>query len=721
MTPDTTDKKILPCPFCGGESFAWVQGKSRELHGHFVRCDKCGAQSRGGSDKWPLSETEEDAIQLWNARVPEHLPDSTAENKPQTITLQYTPGAQDWDDTGENANYMNLCSLCKWMFWGHKHRVVCRTCAEKAAKESDPTPGHCPACGASKRSHNYYQDSDSDGNPIGEKKLCEDGWHYHTTSDAATPAPEPWRPKVGDKVKWANFDGPMRDCPVETLVHNPRPFVWQTKDECGVMRFREQAELVPYVWTMPTAPAGHEWHRVDGWQQDMLPPGWRPLCKGEPCWLGDQVFVNGVWTGGIDTGFPMSSQHLHTRTTRPTPSPAQAEPTAQTGKTVDQMIEEMPGSKEFKDFWYLNRRTTMTTTGDLDVQYRIALEAWQAAIVLASQQPKKVCASTGVEPLPDGKNANVGVTVHCGCGVWTADVKVGLAQSSRMEPEKINTRCPACNSQTLMIGSGGLLVCSLIGCPDPALINELWKQSPSRMEEQTAEIASLKSQLHESHEDNAALNTLLNRTKAEMAAHRSEVIAKREEVLELKKHTEEAGKVEMPSVEELEKEVLSATWPELVVIPPLTLRTIISTVKDACAAASYQACANADRLAREQDAATIADLRRENASIATEKEQAINREAEAIGALTRMKETNKGNYATYDEAMKRLEPLPTPPPSPEEGERVAIEKEHEEFEAMATREWEVVDLRRDHKGYLSSSIRMAWIAWQAARKPKGQP
>lgn len=38
-----------------------------------------------------------------------------------------------------------------------------------------------------------------------------------------------------------------------------------------------------------------------------------------------------------------------------------------------------------------------------------------------------------------------------------------------MTPERITTRCPACGCQTLFIGSGGHLVCSLIDCPSPGV------------------------------------------------------------------------------------------------------------------------------------------------------------------------------------------------------------------------------------------------------------
>lgn len=46
----------------------------------------------------------------------------------------FTPEhARDWNDTGENANYLCRCHACSAQFVGHKRRVTCRLCAELAA------------------------------------------------------------------------------------------------------------------------------------------------------------------------------------------------------------------------------------------------------------------------------------------------------------------------------------------------------------------------------------------------------------------------------------------------------------------------------------------------------------------------------------------------------------------------------------------------------------
>lgn len=55
----------------------------------------------------------------------------------------------------------------------------------------------CPTCGSYDKALLYIKQYG------GEDYPCPNAWHT-TPSDAATPqpAPEPWRPKVGDTVKW---------------------------------------------------------------------------------------------------------------------------------------------------------------------------------------------------------------------------------------------------------------------------------------------------------------------------------------------------------------------------------------------------------------------------------------------------------------------------------------------------------------------------------------
>ena len=61
-----------------------------------------------------------------------------------------------------------------------------------------------------------------------------------------------------------------------------------TRTNHGAIVPIERIELPPF--TLPTPPPGMKWHREDGWTAEMLPPGTRPLVKGESVKRGDEVF-----------------------------------------------------------------------------------------------------------------------------------------------------------------------------------------------------------------------------------------------------------------------------------------------------------------------------------------------------------------------------------------------------------------------------------------------
>ena len=44
--------------------------------------------------------------------------------------LPYIPTGRDWieDTNQENGNYENECSICSEVFYGNKHRFVCKLC-----------------------------------------------------------------------------------------------------------------------------------------------------------------------------------------------------------------------------------------------------------------------------------------------------------------------------------------------------------------------------------------------------------------------------------------------------------------------------------------------------------------------------------------------------------------------------------------------------------------
>jgi hypothetical protein len=84
----------------------------------------------------------------------------------------------------------------------------------------------------------------------------------------------------------------------------------------------------PKPFTLPTPPPGMRWHRED-WTAEMMPPGTRPLTKGEVRLPGDSIFpTNGSdswrnkWQtvdrdGWVHPQNPCREGSYHSRTTRP--------------------------------------------------------------------------------------------------------------------------------------------------------------------------------------------------------------------------------------------------------------------------------------------------------------------------------------------------------------------------------------------------------------------
>jgi len=87
-------------------------------------------------------------------------------------------------------------------------------------------------------------------------------------------------------------------------------------------------------WQLPPPPEGLEWHRSDGWTEEMLPEGWRPLLAEEMIRDGDEYFYRGrgPWTAYksddecyCDVGSIINGgMHFH-RTNRPLPTDPLAE------------------------------------------------------------------------------------------------------------------------------------------------------------------------------------------------------------------------------------------------------------------------------------------------------------------------------------------------------------------------------------------------------------
>ena len=93
------------------------------------------------------------------------------------------------------------------------------------------------------------------------------------------------------------------------------------------------------AWQLPPPPPGRQWHRVDGWTEEMLPQGYRPLMLDEPYIAGDEYlstlqgkFCVETYDGNRNVNSCYSS---FCRTTRPLPS----QPLATTPSVLTQRTE----------------------------------------------------------------------------------------------------------------------------------------------------------------------------------------------------------------------------------------------------------------------------------------------------------------------------------------------------------------------------------------------
>lgn len=119
---------------------------------------------------------------------------------------------------------------------------------------------------------------------------------------------------------------------VEYNIH----VLWSGRDpEWVPVTASQNFELPPHAyriapWTLPEPPAGQQWHRTDGWTEDMLPDGWRPLLLGEIAQQGDEAMwalAKGIWHTGVT--FDRKGDNYpahHYRTRRPLPAPPRMVP-----------------------------------------------------------------------------------------------------------------------------------------------------------------------------------------------------------------------------------------------------------------------------------------------------------------------------------------------------------------------------------------------------------
>lgn len=101
---------------------------------------------------------------------------------------------------------------------------------------------------------------------------------------------------------------------------DPFPFAQNVVDKPHLYRIRP--------WSLPAPPEGKEWHRTDGWTEEMLPiidgKQTRPLMWREKRESTDEVYENRRWRrygNGIDIPYPAAEREgYHSRTTRPLPT-----------------------------------------------------------------------------------------------------------------------------------------------------------------------------------------------------------------------------------------------------------------------------------------------------------------------------------------------------------------------------------------------------------------
>jgi hypothetical protein len=96
------------------------------------------------------------------------------------------------------------------------------------------------------------------------------------------------------------------------------------------------------AWQLPPPPPGRQWHRVDGWTEEMLPQGYRPLMLDEPYIAGDEYrsILDGKFRVETYIGNRLVSSlggqnggHAFYRTTRPLPSQPHPTPPVLTQRT----------------------------------------------------------------------------------------------------------------------------------------------------------------------------------------------------------------------------------------------------------------------------------------------------------------------------------------------------------------------------------------------------
>lgn len=78
-------------------------------------------------------------------------------------------------------------------------------------------------------------------------------------------------------------------------------------------------------------------------------------------------------------------------------------------------------------------------------------------------------------------------------------MSIGTGEPYTKQQPKIADRCPACGGQTLFIGAGGWLTCSVIGCKEPGF-SAKWNEVETCARKAEAEAAALREVLEQHSE-----------------------------------------------------------------------------------------------------------------------------------------------------------------------------------------------------------------------------
>lgn len=147
---------------------------------------------------------------------------------------------------------------------------------------------------------------------------------------------ETWTPKfkVGDRVRVKPIGAPANG-PILKVVNLDRRNVQTVNAETewtdpitgasktGAWWDESELELIP--WSLPAPPEGREWANPDGWTEEMLSGGWRPVLKGEIYQRGtDEILLSSESWDVLNHGgksHDISGRHDFIRTRRPLPDP----------------------------------------------------------------------------------------------------------------------------------------------------------------------------------------------------------------------------------------------------------------------------------------------------------------------------------------------------------------------------------------------------------------